>query len=112
MSAEQDFQNLLTTIKTDLQEGLQLAEEGAVAAAGTIWGLVKQLFVDFTAGQVTILTDVLEEFEQDELAGMSLEQVETRLLSKLTGEELALVTLLPSEAIQAFIAAFKLGGAK
>lgn len=99
--------SLLKTIEDDLSKGVNWLEGEAVAAGTLLWDIVKGSFSAFGPGEVQILNDELAEFDKDELAGLSIEEIESRLLTRLGAEELALIEKIASNDLQAFLAAWK-----
>ena len=103
-SISDDVNGLIGTIETDLSNAGDWLEQEALAGGEALWGVLKIAFELITSAQARVLIDVFSRIESDNLAGKSLEQIETDVLQTASADELAILQQAGSEIIQGILA--------
>lgn len=98
------FSDLLTTIKTDLQQAGDWLEQEAVGGATALWTVLKVAFMLITSKQAQVLIAIYSRIQDDLTAGKSLEQIETDVLQEATADELAVLKDAGSVIVQGILA--------
>lgn len=96
----------MQTIEADLQAAWGSLDSWANDELVRAWDAVKPVMAGILPAQWTIVQDLITTGIEN-VQSLSIEQIETAMLNKAIIDELAFITTIKSQALQAIIALFK-----